>query len=101
MLEVPVTIGFLQRNFTLCNSILQLTVQRPVSYLRIPGIFHKLNLINKVWLCPEGYGSRSMIGLAKSMMRNNFGIINMMFHSPALIHGLTPFVKTKDEEKDF
>ena len=54
MLEVPVTIGFLQRNFTLCNSILQLTVQRPVSYLRIPGIFHKLNLINKVWLCPEG-----------------------------------------------
>ena len=101
MLEVPVTIGFLQGNFKLCNSILKLIGQRPFTYLKMPSIFHKLNLINKVWLCPEGFDSRSMIGLAKSMMRNNFGIINMMFHSPALIHSLSPFVKTKDQEKKF
>lgn len=101
MLEVPVTVGFLQRNFKLCNRILQLTGQRPINYLRITGVLYKLNIVNKVWLSPEGFDSKSMIRLAKSMMRNNFGIINMMFHSPALIHSLSPYVRTKDDEKKF
>jgi len=101
MIEVPATIGFLQYNFKLCNRVLQILRHKPVNRLRLVGIFYRLNLLNKVWLSPEVEDSKRMIKLTRSMIRNKFKVINMSFHSPSLMHGLTPFVNTKDEEKRF
>jgi hypothetical protein len=40
-----------------------------------------------------------MIKLAQAMMRNDCGVLNMIFHSPSLQAGLTPFTRTKGDEK--
>ena len=60
----------------------------------------RLNIINKVWLSPESDDAGKMIQLADSIMRNNYPILNMFFHSPSLRHGLTHFTKTKEEEQE-
>jgi hypothetical protein len=41
-----------------------------------------------------------MIELAKVMLKRNQKILNMFFHSPSLMRGLTPFIKTKSDEKE-
>ena len=101
LIEVPATIGFLQANFDRRNSLLQALTRRPLKYLRLAGILNRLRLLNKVWLSPELANGRTMIALAKRMIAERYDILNMTFHSPSLEPGLTPFVETKDDAKQF
>ncbi len=39
--------------------------------------------------------------LAKGLMRKNYRVIDMFFHSTTLIAGLTKYVRTATEEKRF
>ena len=64
-------------------------------------ILNRLHLVNKAWLNPENSDSKTMIALAKRMMKNQYRIINMMFHSSTLKPGLTPFIKTGEDGKRF
>lgn len=99
--EVPATVGFLQRRYALSNRILRAVSRRPVKRPRLSGILYRLNIVNKVWLSPEFSDAATMIRLAGTMKKNNYAFLNMSFHSPNLIAGLTPFVRTKEAEKDF
>ncbi len=99
--EVPATVGFLQRRFCMANRIHRALSRSPVNRLRIAGVLHRAGLVNKVWLSPEDADARSMIKLARQMRKNGYAFLNMSFHSPNLIAGLTPFVRTKEAEKDF
>lgn len=101
MVEIPATIGFLQQNFALCNSILKAAKRFPIKYLRPIGILYRIRVVNKVWLSPEVADGKTMIKLARRMMRNSYPVINMVFHSPALKAGLTPFVRTRGDERRF
>jgi len=101
MIEIPATVAFLQKNFSLCIHFLQALRRKPIKYLRVIGALDKLNLLNKIWLSPELSDSNKMIRLIKRMMLNNYPLVNMMFHSTSLKAGLSPFVLTKDDEKRF
>lgn len=101
LIELPASVGYLQSSFAVCNRFDQLLRKKPVDKLRLLGLLHKLGLLNRVGLSPELADSKNMIRLAKRLMKNNYPIINMFFHSPSLQSGLTPFVKTADEEKQF
>lgn len=101
LLEVPATIGYLQQNFTLSNYISKLLSKKPINKLRLIGLLNKLHLLNKVLLSPEASDSKSMVRLAKCLIKKDFKFINMFFHSTSLKAGLTDFVKTKDDEKRF
>lgn len=101
MAEVPATVGFLQRRFRMTNRIHRAVRRSPVNRLRIAGVLHRAGLVNKVWLSPEYADAKSMIKLARRMRENGYTFLNMYFHSPNLIAGLTPFVRTKEDEKDF
>jgi hypothetical protein len=98
LLEVPATIGFLQPNFDVCNAVLRGLSREPMSTLRLVGVFDRLRLLNKVWLSPELSDAQQMIALTRTMMRRGAGVVNLVFHSPALVAGLTPFVSTEEEE---
>jgi len=101
LVEVPVTIGFLQRDFEMSNRIRQALARWPISKLRLVGILYRLRLVNLAWLSPEVSDSRTMIALARRMMRNGHTILNMTFHSPSLQAGLTPFTRSRDDERRF
>jgi hypothetical protein len=101
LLEVPATVGFLQNDFERSNSILRTIKNTPLKSMRLEGIMYRLNILNKVALSPELAGGREMIRLTKSLIRNEFKVINMFFHSPSLKKGLTPFVSSDDDEQRF
>lgn len=98
LLEVPVTIGFLQSNFQVCNRFLKALEHPLARCVHATGLFYYLKLINKTWLSPETSDAASMIRLAICMQRNNYPILNMVFHSSSLMKGLSPFVRSDRDE---
>jgi len=101
LLEIPATAGFAQQNFELCNRAWYLLGGKLMQKLHVRGILARLRVLNKVWLSPETSNSSDLMRLTNAMMRQDCQIINMFFHSTALKAGLSPFVKTKDDEVQF
>lgn len=101
LIEVPATVGYLQSNFKVSDFIYKMSVSYPFRIFRLAGILDLLHINNKVWLSPEVSNSHQMIDLAKRMIKNRHRFINMVFHSSTLKSGLTPFVRTLDDEKRF
>jgi hypothetical protein len=104
LVEMPVTIGYtgyLGANFAVSNAILKVARRKRLNHLKLTGILHRFNIIRKVWLSPEVSDLQSMIDLTQQMLKHNYSCLNMVFHSPSLQYGLTPFVQTKDDEERF
>jgi len=101
MTEVPASIGYLQNNFDWCGSIDQRLNQKLGRILRLKGILFKLNLMTKVWLSPETSDAFRMMQLTSVLISKKFEVVNMFFHSTSLMAGLSFFVKTKNDERQF
>ncbi len=101
LLEVPPTIGFLQKNLKLCSSILKWILCSHLSWIHLIGILDRLRIINRRWLSPELSCSRDMILLAKNLIKQGYSYLNMSFHSTTLLHGKSPFVRDEREFKSF
>ena len=98
LVEIPATVGYLQNNFPLASSIHRLLVHRPFTSLKVYGLLYTLGLLNRIWLCPEMQTLNEMIRLTRTLQKKNFPLINLMFHSPTLKAGLTPFVSSPRDE---
>ncbi len=102
LLELPVTVGFLQPCEMLCNHLYKMLEKRPLRVIPLRGIFRRLNILNKVYLTPELSDARNMIRLAEVMIkRRDYSVLNMFFHSTSLKQGLSPFVKSEEDERLF
>jgi len=97
ILEIPATIGFLQGDFELCNSIYKKISGSKLKHFRLRGILDKLGILNRVWLSPEPDNAEKMIQLAVTLMKKKYQILNLFFHSPSLQHGLTHFTRTRED----
>ena len=100
LLEVPVTIGFLQSDFNKYQRIRKTLYNTFARKLRLIGMMHYLGILNRTWLSPELSDAHAMIKLAGRMVENNFSWLNLSFHSTSLIGGQNNFVK-KGEERTF
>lgn len=98
LVEIPLSIGFLQKNFELTNFLHKLFSRKPINRLKIVGILNCLHLMNMASLRPENCTEKQMIGIAKVFMKKKYSVINMMFHSTSLKAGFCEFTKTKKEE---
>jgi peptidoglycan/xylan/chitin deacetylase (PgdA/CDA1 family) len=101
LIEIPATIGYLQKNFALCTKILQFLERGSVRRFRLVGLLNYFQLISKVWLSPEVSDEKRMIQLAEQMRQNQYGVVNMFFHSTSVKAGLSPFVKSAADETRF
>ena len=104
MLEVPATIGFAgltSSNFEAANRMHHRLTRSPYNLVRAAGVLHRCGVLQKIWLSPENSTGDEMITLARSMMQKGAQVLNLFFHSPTLQPGLTPFVKTESERRDF
>jgi hypothetical protein len=100
LLEVPASVGFNRVNFEMCCRVFNTVTEKPFTYLKIEGILRRLKLLKRITLSPEDTDDGGMIELAKVMLKRNQKILNMFFHSPSLMRGHTPFIKTKSDEKE-
>jgi hypothetical protein len=101
LVEIPVTIGVLHRSIQLLQiwiRTLRKSLPRGVTF---NGILKRLTILNTVWLSPETSEPGDMILLANRMKKNNASFLNLTFHSVSLQKGLSPFVKTKEDEARF
>lgn len=101
LLQVPVSIYFLQSNIRLCRWLAKATETRLARTCHTKGILDWVGLVNKVWLSPELVDGETMIKLAKKMHMEHFSCLNMTFHSNSLMRGLNPFISTAEDEKKF
>lgn len=97
IMEVPATIGFLQDDYPRCNRRMKAISGSALRRFRLLGILDRMRLLNKVCLSPEPDTSDKMIGLAESMRRNGYKVLNLFFHSTSLKHGLNHFTRTPEE----
>jgi len=101
LLEVPPTIGFLQKNFERCGSIRKRFFKKPHSLYHVLGILDKLRILNHRWLSPELSSGSDMILLSKNFIRLGHRFLNMSFHSTSLLPGKSPFVRNQKQFEKF
>ncbi len=101
LIEIPATVGFLQKNCKTRNLLMKKLSKRPFSRFKLIGILQRMNLLNKIWLSPEMSDGNEMIKLAKCLMKKDYEVINMFFHSTTLKAGLNQFVRTISDEHEF
>lgn len=101
MLQVPATVGYLQRDFALSNAVVNGIRRSSLRHFRLIGTLDRLGWVNKVCLSPENSTGAQMISLARRMRDNGYPLLNMFFHSSTLTAGLTPFVRDRRDEDRF
>ena len=101
LLEVPVSTGFLQRDRRLCSIFYKRLRKGAFSHFRFLGLLDHLRLLNFRWLSPEMSSSNDMIFLADTLVRQGCTTLNLTFHSPSLLSGKSPFVRTEAERDGF
>ena len=101
LLEVPTTIGFLQRNFDFCHRLTEWMSGDMARHLHLRGILDRARFLNFRWLSPELSNGSDMVALAKTCLRRGCSHLNMSFHSTTLLPGKTPFVRTQEDLNSF
>jgi hypothetical protein len=69
--------------------------------LPLPGVLARTRLLERGRLTPEGLSLAEMVRVATALHRQGTGVFSLAYHSPSLVPGHTPYVRTPGELKDF
>ncbi len=97
LLQVPVTIGFVQKDFERCRLVTQKLSGELAARLHLKGILDRARVLNFRWLSPELSNGRDMVALAKTILRRGCSHLSMSFHSTSLLPGKSPYVRTQKD----
>ncbi len=98
---IPVSIGYLHGEFQACAKLSQKLRSGSLRGLKLAGLLSRLHLLRKVWLSPEMETPVRMMQLVRQMRNQGYEVLNLVFHSSALMGGCGPFVRTQAEEQRF
>lgn len=101
LIEIPASIGYLQGRHPLWNKLYKTFKRKHFDKIRMLGILGKLNILNKVWLSPEICNLEAMVRLVERFRKDGIPVINLVFHSNSLKHGLNPFVQGEKDLDTF
>ena len=99
--EIPVSIGYLHGEFQACAKLAERLRSGPLRRLKLGGLLSRLQVLRKVWLSPEMETPTRMMQLVRQMRHQGYEVLNLVFHSSALMGGCGPFVRTQAEEQVF
>ncbi len=101
LLELPVTTGFhglLRRQGT---ALFPLLNSEPMRKLCAGGIASRAGLLERIRLTPEGCSAEDMKRIARTLVGDGCQVLTMTYHSPSLVAGHTPYVRTDAELVSF
>jgi hypothetical protein len=101
ILELPLTVGFVGHLRAWGRHLHKLATGSVLEPFRVNGLLTRLNLVNKVWLSPEGYSLSEQIKLVRALYHQGLRIFSFAFHSPSLDPGHTPYVSSETELSKF
>lgn len=92
LLELPNTNSFIGALWASSPSLFPRLVSGPGRLLRLPGIFARLGMLNRVSLTPEGVTLGEAKALTRHLLANGERVFTLAFHSTSLTPGSTPYV---------
>jgi hypothetical protein len=101
LVEIPATVGFLRGTPARRMRFREWALRPVPRRLRMVGVLERLGIATLRWLSPEGATGSEMIRLARTLVASGARFLNMSFHSPTLVPGLTPFVRTSRDRQRF
>jgi hypothetical protein len=101
LLELPATIDFVQVPPRAVRVAYWAMHRRGPLGRKVLASFSRMGALNHVCLSPEIHDAEQMIRLTNALMRRHVPVVNMFFHSPSLLAGCSPFVRTSADAVDF
>ena len=99
--EIPATIGYLHGDFQACAELVGRLRRAPFGGFKLGSLLSRLHLLRKVWLSPEMETPAIMMQLVRQMRSQGYELLNLVFHSSALLGGCGPFVRSQADEHAF
>ena len=101
LLEVPVTVGFSGSAAALGPKMGGLFDSPAAGRLRLPGLAARSGLVSRSRLTPEGVSADEQCRLLEAMVARGHRTFSLVYHSPSLEPGNTPYVGSAGELADF
>ena len=101
LLEVPPSIGFLQKEIKRAGRVRNWLLNSPFSKIGLLGILDRLKILSFRWLSPELSDGPQMVSLSKNLIGRGYSFLNMSFHSTSLLPGASPFVQNERQFRRF
>jgi hypothetical protein len=94
LLEIPLSCGFYGLLRSLGPTIFPRVSGEVGMRFRLPGMLARSRLLERIRLTPEGVDLAANIRLARSLYDQGCRIFSFTYHSPSLVPGMTPYVRS-------
>jgi hypothetical protein len=101
LLEIPLSCGFCGHFRSLGPTWFPRVSGRTGMRFRLPGLLARSGLLERIRLTPEGVDLAANIRLARSLYDQGCRIFSFTYHSPSLVPGMTPYVRSERELSQF
>ena len=101
LMEIPVSCGYSGWLAGAGKSFFPILSSRAGMWLHVPGILARLRALERIRLTPEGIKFAELRRLTEGQHGKGCRVFSLTFHSPSLAPGNTPYVRDKQELKDF
>ena len=102
VMEIPVTTGFPGILESRKATVYPRLRSRSGERLRLPSIFARLRLLDRIRLTPEGISLREAKRLTHHLIRDrHFSLLTLTYHSSSLGVGNTPYVRDQTDLSKF
>ena len=99
LLEIPVSGAFVGWGGGLMNPLYNFAMH--FKKFKLPGIFSRLSLVDRLMLSPEGFTSKDHIKLTDFLYKQGVRTFTWSFHSPTVVPGHTSYVQSEAQLKEF
>jgi hypothetical protein len=97
LLEVPVTIGFFGAAAAIGPRLGRLFDSPALARLRLPALLARSGLVARSRLTPEGVSAEEQCRLIEALAHRGHRTFSLVYHSPSLEPGHTPYVRSEAE----
>lgn len=95
LLEIPLTSGFFGPLRHWGRGIYSAIDTPALRAIRLSGIGALLGVLNRATLTPEGVPLREAKALTRALLQDGQKVFSLSFHSPSLVPGNTPYVRSE------
>jgi len=95
LLELPLTIDYTGWTGALRPLLHRMATAEPLARVRAAAVLIRIAAVNRIGLSPEGNTLAEMKSLTSAMIRRGCRTFCLCFHSPSVVPGCTPYVRTQ------
>ena len=94
VLEIPLSHGFNRGPFSVWEPVRRALEAPPLRWLHVAGLAARAGLLRRLSLSPEHRSVEDMLTLSRRLLEHGVPYLQISWHTPSLLPGLSPFVAT-------